>query len=111
MSLHVTAAGSSSVPRPSRLTPTSLTTILAPSLAIDSANSRPMPRPDPVMTATRPSSIPIAWVASGGGGRGAGEHLDAVLVGGDELEVDELLAALFALAHDLGAEREGVTRP
>src|SRR3954465_9452839 len=103
MSLQVFAAGSSSEPRPSRLTPTSFTTTLAPSLAIDSANSRPMPRPDPVMTATRPSSIPIAGT-SGDGGRGAGEPLDAVLVRGGELEVDELLAAVLALAHDLGRE-------
>ena len=30
----------------------------------DSANSRPMPRPDPVTTATRPSRIPMAARAS-----------------------------------------------
>src|SRR3954465_3277744 len=105
MSLQVFAAGSSSEPRPSRLTPTSFTTTLAPSLAIESANSRPMPRPDPVMTATRPSSIPIG---SGGGGRGAGEDLGPVLVRGGELEVDELLPALLPLADDLGRERERV---
>ena len=33
------------------------------------------------------------------GGRGAGEHLDAVLVGGRALEIDEPLAALLALAR------------
>src|SRR6202012_5980521 len=35
------------------------TTTLAPSLANSSACSRPMPRPAPVMTATRPSNAPI----------------------------------------------------
>ena len=63
MSLQVCAAGSSSVPCPSRLTPTSLITMLAPSRAMHSANSRPMPRPDPVTTATRPSRIPIGCSA------------------------------------------------
>ena len=63
MSLQVCAAGSSSVPCPSRLTPTSLITTLAPSRAMQSANSRPMPRPEPVTTATRPSRIPI-WLLS-----------------------------------------------
>src|ERR1700692_3173711 len=48
-----------SAPSPSLLPPRSLTTTLAPSLANSSACSRPMPRPAPVMTATRPSSAPI----------------------------------------------------
>src|SRR3954466_1486929 len=64
MSLQVCAAGSSSVPCPSRLTPTSFTTMLAPSRAMHSANSRPMPRPDPVTTATRPSRIPMGLLSS-----------------------------------------------
>src|ERR1700704_124794 len=52
ISLHTWAAGLSSTPRPSRLAPTSLTTSFAPSRARHSANSRPMPRPAPVTTAT-----------------------------------------------------------
>ena len=43
-----------------RAPPRSLTTTLAPSRAKSSACSRPIPRPAPVMTATRPSSVPIA---------------------------------------------------
>src|SRR5437660_11133689 len=53
-------AGVRSSPEPSMAPPRSLTTILAPSLANSSACSRPMPRPDPVMMATRPSRAPIA---------------------------------------------------
>src|ERR1700730_9671069 len=52
-------AGVRSLPDPSAAPPTSLTTTLAPSAAKRSACSRPMPRPAPVMMATRPSSAPI----------------------------------------------------
>src|SRR5215208_491813 len=55
------AAGPSSCPLPSRLTPASLTTTAAPSSASSSATPRPMPRPAPVTNATCPSSLlPIA---------------------------------------------------
>src|SRR5438309_1218025 len=53
-------AGVRSSPEPSMAPPRSLTTTLAPSEANSSACSRPMPRPAPVMTATRPSSAPIS---------------------------------------------------
>src|SRR3984893_204165 len=52
-------AGVRSSPVPSIAPPRSLTTTLAPSAANNSACSRPMPRPAPVMMATRPSSAPI----------------------------------------------------
>ena len=42
--------------------PRSLTTTLAPSLAINSANSRPMPPPAPVITATLPSIMPFMLI-------------------------------------------------
>src|ERR1700730_13566014 len=59
ISSATSCAGPVSAPSPALLPPRSLTTILAPSLANSSACSRPMPRPAPVMTATRPSSAPI----------------------------------------------------
>ena len=46
-------------PVPSVLTPRSLTTTFAPSLANISAISRPMPRPAPVTIATLPASTPM----------------------------------------------------
>src|SRR3954470_7470096 len=52
-------AGVWSPPLPSAAPPRSLTTTLAPSAANSSACSRPMPRPAPVMMATRPSSAPM----------------------------------------------------
>src|SRR5580692_10538835 len=52
-------AGPVELPELSISPPKSLTTTLAPSLANSSACSRPMPRPAPVMTATRPSNAPI----------------------------------------------------
>ena len=51
-------AGPSDRPLPSTSAPRSLTTILAPWLANSMAWARPMPRPDPVMTTTRPSLMP-----------------------------------------------------
>src|SRR5438552_6295498 len=75
ISLHTCAAGSSSVPRPSRLTPTSFTTTLAPSRARHRAMSRPMPRPDPVTTATRSSSS-IGGTLPGDRGQRAGHRVD-----------------------------------
>src|SRR4051812_48042070 len=53
-------AGPASEPVPSLAAPTSLTTTFAPSRAKSSACSRPMPRPAPVMTVTRPSSAPMS---------------------------------------------------
>src|SRR5207245_10693966 len=44
------------LPVPSKWAPRSFTTILAPCCAMRSACSRPMPRPEPVMIATLPSS-------------------------------------------------------
>src|SRR5438105_4670982 len=52
-------AGVRSSPVPSIAPPRSLTTTFAPSWANSSACSRPMPRPAPVMMATRPSSAPM----------------------------------------------------
>ena len=45
-------AGPASLPSPLTEAPMSLTTTLAPSAAISSANSRPMPPPEPVTTTT-----------------------------------------------------------
>src|SRR5271163_2817274 len=59
ISAATSCAGPVSAPSPSLLPPRSLTTILAPSLANSSACERPMPRPPPVITATRPSNAPI----------------------------------------------------
>src|SRR5437588_7489392 len=56
ISLQTSTAGRSSVVSPERLAPRSFTTTLAPSDASDLANSRPIPRPDPVTMATRSSS-------------------------------------------------------
>src|SRR4051794_37423413 len=56
MSSTVCIAELGSPPSPCMSPPRSLTTTLAPSLAKSSACSRPMPRPAPVMMATRPSS-------------------------------------------------------
>src|SRR3984957_5580553 len=51
-------AGPVEEPEPSISPPRSLMTTLAPCRANSSACSRPMPRPAPVMTTTRPSQIP-----------------------------------------------------
>src|SRR6478736_4743789 len=118
MSSQVCAAGSSSVPCPSRLTPTSLMTRFAPSRAIESANSRPMPRPEPVTTATRPSKMPICplrvflllvsdvRLRCDQCGRAPAELLLAVGVGRLQLEVHEVIPALLALAGDDRGERQ-----
>ena len=50
-------AGPASAPTPSIEPPRSLTTTLAPRSASRSACARPMPRPAPVTTATRPSKL------------------------------------------------------
>src|SRR2546423_6169172 len=55
-------AGVRSSPDPSMAPPRSLMTTLAPSCANSRACSRPIPRPEPVMMATRPSSAPIAYL-------------------------------------------------
>src|ERR1700722_20728362 len=70
-------AGPLSAPSPALLPPRSLTTTLAPSLANSSACSRPMPRPAPVMTATRPSNAPIdrtPLLSVGQYGQAVGDH-------------------------------------
>src|SRR4051794_434256 len=54
-------AGVRSSPDPSMAPPRSLMTTLAPSWANSRACSRPIPRPEPVIMATRPSSAPIAF--------------------------------------------------
>src|SRR4051794_37218887 len=131
MSLQVCAAGSSSVPWPSRLTPTSFTTMLAPSRAMHSANSRPMPRPDPVTTATRPSRIPMGLLSSSfrrrvlaarrraagllleRRGGGAGQLHLTVLVRRRQLEVDRSAVARgdrLPPGH-AGGERQRLARP
>ena len=51
-------AGPASLPEPSRLAPTSLTTTRAPSAASSMAMPRPMPRPAPVTIATLPATMP-----------------------------------------------------
>ena len=62
-------AGPTSAPLPSRATPRSLTTTLAPSRANASACSRPMPRPAPVTMTTRPRAqhgwVPYPACSSG----------------------------------------------
>src|SRR6266404_6274754 len=55
ISLTTCCAGEVSVPLPSRLPPRSLTTTFAPWAANMSAYWRPMPRPAPVTSTTRPS--------------------------------------------------------
>src|ERR1700729_4409949 len=62
-------AGPSEEPEPSTSAPRSLMTSLAPWLANSSACSRPMPRPAPVMTTTRPSQIPTLFSSFGFGQR------------------------------------------
>src|SRR5947209_14840261 len=57
-------AGEASSPTPLTSPPRSLTTTLAPWRASDSACSRPMPRPAPVTSATRPSHSPDMAVLS-----------------------------------------------
>src|SRR5579875_2787880 len=52
-------AGPVELPVPSTSDPRSLTTTLAPWRANSRACSRPMPRPAPVTTTTRPSQIPV----------------------------------------------------
>ncbi len=58
-------AGPTSPPSPTWLPPRSLTTTLTPSRAINSACSRPTPRPAPVTMTTRPSSTPTVPLAVG----------------------------------------------
>src|SRR3989441_6837585 len=73
-------------PVPSKWAPRSFTTILAPCCAMRSACSRPMPRPEPVMIATLPSSnieasfgrnyLPQAATPCQGS-NGSSDHLEA----------------------------------
>ena len=55
----VESAGSVSDPIPSRDSPRSLTTTLAPCFANSRASTRPKPLPAPVTTATFPARAPI----------------------------------------------------
>src|SRR5438309_4383805 len=91
-------AGSASVPSPSIEPPRSLTTTLAPRSPSSSAYARPMPRPAPVTTATRPSKLRDS--GSDGGleaeevAEGAAEHGGPLVVGdAGEERLDQLLAA------------------
>src|SRR5512140_3657758 len=102
------AAGPSSCPEPSGLTPGSLTMTRAPSEAARSAHSRPMPRPAPVRAMTLPSSrfamglclSPCSGEPHGGGARGG---LLALWVLGPDLEIDELFAVCLVLLLDNSA--------
>src|SRR5579885_670769 len=62
ISLTTSSAGERDCPVPSKCPPRSLTTTLHPCFAINSASSRPIPRPAPVMTATFPSNSAIVLV-------------------------------------------------
>src|SRR5688572_17195249 len=95
-------AGVRSAPVPSGSPPRSLTTTLAPWLASMSACSRPMPRPAPVTTATRPSHS-FAIANSPSAPERSTRRLDAGLqIGPDRAPVDDLIEVF---AH---AQRESV---
>ena len=83
---------------------------LAPSRPKQSANSRPIPRPEPGDDRDAPVEQSHRS-ASDGRGRRARDRLVAVLVGDGEVQIDEVLAALFALAGDDGGAREHVAGP
>src|SRR5439155_24400132 len=95
-------AGDASAPVPSGLPPRSFTTTLAPSAANRSACSRPMPRPAPVMTATRPSNSLLIVCTSGS------LCTDAQLTEG-EVAVDIRFSgqAKHALADDVALDLAG----
>src|SRR5438552_16454469 len=85
---------SSATPRPAASL-TSATTTRAPSRANRSADSRPMPPPAPVMTATLSSSLPISASLEEARPFPARDHLvELALLGPQEMEVmrDDLLA-------------------
>ena len=102
------AAGSSPMPAPSSAAPTSLTTTLAPAAAIAVTKARPMPRPEPVTTATRPSSSPTQATAAVAVPLSTSTPSWFVTAAG---QVDEVLAALVALARDRRGAGERVARP
>src|SRR5262249_33219915 len=101
ISAATSAAGAASAPSPSIDPPRSFTTTLAPRAASRSACARPIPRPAPVTTATRPSNrYSLTW---SGGHRDfeaeqptqrAAEHRGPLVVGdaGEQLR-DQLAAA------------------
>ena len=64
ISVAVSCAGPSSPPVPSVLTPRSLMMTEAPSAANSFEIDWPIPRPPPVMIATRPSSMPMSYSSS-----------------------------------------------
>src|SRR4051812_20784227 len=100
----------------------------APSAAKRSAMAAPMPRDAPVTSTTLPARLmpcpraapqptgrpwlgePRSSVVDPGGGV-AGEDLFAVLVGGADDEVDQVLAVLLAHGLDHGGGRQVVTGP
>src|SRR6478752_5877124 len=78
----------------------SLTTMRAPSLASLSAIERPMPRPEPVMRATLPSSLRVMGISPEGGSRQGDERLAddlglSELVGAQQLDAHAALAVAF----------------
>ena len=74
--------------------PRSLTTTLAPRSASSMAWARPMPRPAPVTTATRPSNVSGSGAVSENPGEGPAEHRGALVVrDAGELPGDQLTAA------------------
>src|SRR3954453_883398 len=100
-------AGVASVPAPSLAPPRSLTTTRAPSRANSSACSRPIPRPAPVMIATRPSSDPIGSLLVDEGtlvsDSDASEFLrqrDVDQRAADELLTGQHICAFVLRAHD-----------
>src|SRR4051794_23133975 len=93
-------AGVASVPVPSLAPPRSLTTTRAPSRANSSACSRPIPRPAPVMIATRPSSDPIGSLLVDDGTLVSDSDASEFLRQGD---VDQRAAQELLTGKDIGA--------
>jgi hypothetical protein len=79
-----------------------LTTTRAPSLASFSAMARPMPRPDPVISATFPSSLAISFLLMSDCDHGfAGEFDVAVLVFCRQRQSRAALAFMFDELGDM----------
>src|SRR6185437_13380098 len=78
----------------------SLTTTLAPLLASFSAMARPMPRPEPVMSATLPVSFGISSVLDFDDGF-AGKFNFAVLILGRQRQLRAAFAVLFDQFSDV----------
>src|SRR6478736_6514544 len=98
MACTVSSAGSAS---------RSLTTMLAPSLASLRAIERPMPRPEPVMRATLPSSLRVmcfSWESSRQRDEGLADDLGlSELVGALELDAHAALAVVLELLDHAAA--------